>query len=581
MQPNIARLIQQQKFNNLKTFHHWTVEHYDDFWRLMCETLHIQFKTKPTATCDLSQGVTNPKWFPGASLNIVDSCFTAPKQQTAIVYQDQNQQLKTISYGELEKLANQVANTLVQQHFKAGDAIGIAMPMDYRAVAIYLGIIKMGGIVVSIADSFSAQEMAVRLRIANAKAIFTQDNILRGGKNIPLLEKVSQASIDKIFTLSADGSWPAFFAAEDNFTSVACEPMAACNILFSSGTTGEPKAIPWNHTTPIKSASDAFLHQNIQPDDVLAWPTNLGWMMGPWLVFAALINQASMALYTDLPKDRAFGEFIANAKVTMLGIVPTLVATWRQTKCMENLNWSAIKVFSSTGECSNPDDMRYLMSLAGNKPVIEYCGGTEIGGAYISSTVIEENIPSAFSTPTMGNDFVLIDDHGQITDNGEVALLVPALGLSTTLLNKDHHKTYFADMPSYNGKILRRHGDQLQRLPNGYYTIQGRVDDTMNLGGIKVSSAEIERAIAGLAQITETAAIAVAPPNNGPSLLVIYAATQATLDKQNTQKLMQQRINQQINPLFKIHDVVFVADLPKTASNKIMRRTLRDQYVNR
>ncbi len=575
---NITQIMQIQGFKNLKSFHHWTMEHYTDFWSLMCEQLGVQFKKKADKICDLSQGVTSPRWFPDASMNIVDSCFNAPAEATAIIYQDTAQQLHRVTYGELQKLVNRVANSLMRAGFKAGDAIGIAMPMDQRAVAIYLGIIKMGGVVVSIADSFSSQEMSVRLKIANAKAVFTQDVIQRGDKTLPLAEKVAQTNIGKIFVLPANGEWPDFLVSEDTFTSVARDPMDACNILFSSGTTGEPKAIPWNHTTPLKAASDAFFHQNIKANDVLAWPTNLGWMMGPWLVYAALINRATLALYTDLPKDRAFGEFIARAKVTMLGVVPTLVATWRQAHCMENLDWQAIKVFSSTGECSNPDDMLYLMSLAGGKPVIEYCGGTEIGGAYISSTVIEDNYPSVFTTPTMGNDFVILDEHGKPANTGEVALIPPSLGLSTTLLNSDHLKVYFDGMPTIEGVTLRRHGDQLHRLDNGYYTIQGRVDDTMNLGGIKVSSAEIERALAGLPQIAETAAIAVSPPNNGPSLLVIYASTTAHLNKLDTQKAMQQRISQKINPLFKIHDIVFVPDLPKTASNKIMRRVLRNQY---
>lgn len=575
---NITHLMQLQGFVDLRSFHQWTTKHYAEFWALMCEQLRIQFKKKTKNICDLSKGVTSPRWFPGASMNIVDSCFNAPVDAIAIIYQDSHQQLQRINYGDLQKLVNRVANSLVQAGFKAGDAIGIAMPMDYRAVAIYLGIIKMGGVVVSIADSFSSQEMAIRLRITNAKAVFTQDVIQRGEKTLPLSEKLTAINIAKIVVLPASGGWSDFLVSTDTFTSVPRDPMDACNILFSSGTTGEPKAIPWNHTTPIKAASDAFFHQNIKASDVLTWPTNLGWMMGPWLVYAALINCATIALYTDLPKDRAFGEFVSRTKVTMLGVVPTLVATWRQTHCMENLDWQTIKVFSSTGECSNPNDMLYLMSLAGGKPVIEYCGGTEIGGAYVSSTVIEDNYPSVFTTPTMGNDFIILDENGKPANTGEVALIPPSIGLSTLLLNNDHQKIYFDGMPDYKGVTLRRHGDQLHRLDNGYYTIQGRVDDTMNLGGIKVSSAEIERVLVGLPQITETAAIAIPPADNGPSLLVIYAATTAQLNKQETQKAMQQRISQQINPLFKIHDIVFVPDLPKTVSNKIMRRVLRNQY---
>jgi acetyl-CoA synthetase len=259
--------------------------------------------------------------------------------------------------------------------------------------------------------------------------------------------------------------------------------------------------------------------------------------------------------------------------------VPTLVAAWRQSRCMEGLDFSKIKLFSSTGECSNPEDMFYLMWLANYKPIIEYCGGTEIGGAYVSSTVVENNYPSVFTTPTMGSDFTILNEAGEPDDLGETVLIPPALGLSVILLNANHQNVYYSGMPMRYGVQLRRHGDLMYRYDNYTYSVLGRVDDTMNLGGIKVSAAEIERALADLPPIRETAAIAVTPPGNGPSQLVIYAATADQLDKNEIIRKMQQRINQHLNPLFKIHDVVFVEDLPKTASNKIMRRVLRKEYV--
>ena len=590
---NLQHFMSKSKFNNLTQFHKWTVTHYEDFWQSIINTLEIVFHTPPTKICDLSQGIETPNWLPGAKFNIIDSCFRASPSQTAIIFQNAQGQIQKFSYDELNKLSNQIANSLIKAKYLPGDAIAIDMPMTYRAVAIYLGIIKMGGVVVSIADSFSKEEIATRLHIAKTKAIFTQDFILRDNKKLPLYEKVVAADSPQAIVLSCDEkltltlrtndiSWENFLSSEDHFKNQLCEPMTHCNILFSSGTTGIPKAIPWNHSTPIKVASDAYFHQNIQSGDVLAWPTNLGWMMGPWLIFAALINRATIALYDGVPRERAFGQFIQDANVTMLGVVPTLVANWRQTQCMEKLNWQAIKLFSSTGECSNPEDMSYLMSLACNKPIIEYCGGTEIGGAYLSSTLIENNYPSLFTTPTMGMDFVLLDENGKPTHNGEVAIIPPSLGLSTELLNEDHHKIYFANMPTTReGKKIRRHGDQVQQLENGYYCVLGRIDDTMNLGGIKISSAEIERVLVGIEGIIETAAIAVSPSGHGPSHLVIYAATQLELKKDVIQKEMQMRINKHLNPLFKIYDVVFIYELPKTASNKIMRRKLRELWKHK
>lgn len=596
---NIAKFMSKLTFSTVKTFHHWTFQHYQDFWQIMVNELKIVFDKNFNHICDLSNGITSPKWFPGATLNISDSCFTATPSKTALIYLDAEKRICKMSYGELNQLVNRVANSLIKLGITAGDVVGIIMPMNIYAVAIYLSIIKMGGIVVSIADSFSSDEIATRLKIARAKAVFTQDYISWAGKKLPLYEKIKNCNNSlnisqiKMIVLPNDESyacdlhkddysWHDFLTEDINFTSIPCEPMAACHLLFSSGTTAEPKAIIWNHTTPIKAASDAYFHQNIQPDDVLAWPTNLGWMMGPWLIFASLINHATIALYPDAPKDRDFGEFIQNANVTILGVVPTLVATWRQSQCMEKLNWNNIKVFSSTGECSNPEDMFYLMSLANYKPIIEYCGGTEIGGAYISSTVIENNIPSLFSTPTMGMNFLIIDEHGKPTDVGEVAIIPPSIGLSTMLWNANHEEVYFADMPKTPvGESLRRHGDQLKRFLNGYYTILGRVDDTMNLGGIKISAAEIERVVLGLPHILEVAAIAIAPPDNGPNQLIIYVSTTSHPDKLFLMKEMQKKINLSLNPLFKIHDVVITNELPKTASNKIMRRMLRKKYMEK
>jgi len=587
---NISRFMKELHITSVKELHEWSVENYAEFWRRVIKKIQIVFRTPFTDICNIEKGIENPQWFLPASLNIVDSCFQAPPSDIAIIFLDKHNKIQNMSYEELRQLTHRVSNSLVNHGFLAGDAIAIDMPMTWEAVVIYLGIVSMGGIVVSIADSFSTEEIAIRLQITNTKAVFTQDYMLRGAKKISLYEKVVAANppviivlpiLDKIdVTLrSEDLNWESFLSSNSNFTALTCHPMDHCNILFSSGTTAAPKAIPWTHSTLIKVASDAYFHHNIQSGDILAWPTNLGWMMGPWLIFAALLNKATIALYTNTPSERSFGEFVQNAGVTMLGVVPTLVSSWRHSHSMENLDWHKIKLFSSTGECSNCEDMLYLMSLANYKPIIEYCGGTEIGGAYLTSTLIEDNYLSVFTTAALGSDFLLLDEKGLPSQLGEVALIPPALGLSTELLNADHHQVYFTNMPKTpTGKLLRRHGDQLQRLSNNYYRVLGRTDDTMNLSGVKISAAEIERAIAGTEGVFEAAAISANPQYNGPSQLVIYAVTNQLVEKEKIMRAMQTKINLHLNPLFKIYDIVFVPELPKTASNKIMRRVLKKQY---
>jgi len=587
---NIYKMMAKHHFSDYNDFWQWSVSNKKKFWTETIDNLKIQF-LKPFTTVFDNSDVENPKWLKDAKLNIVDSCFQNDDDATAVIYQAENGQIQQVSQHALEKLVNRIANSLYEIGIVKGDVIAIDMPMTLEAVAIYLAAIKAGVLVATVADSFTPNEIAIRLKITKPKLIFTQDFLLRAGKTLPLYSKVLQANApkaviiratsEKIYLRQNDLFWNDFLSDNASFKSVVQKPDDVMTILFSSGTTGEPKAIPWTHTTPIKSASDGYYHHNIQKNDVVCWPTNLGWMMGPWLIFAALINKASIALYYGAPTDRNFGEFVQNARVTMLGLVPSIVKHWIKTKCNENLDWNAIKCFSSTGEASNPKEMEYLMQLANNKPIIEYCGGTEIGGGYVTSTMVQENIPSTFSTQALGGEFVLLDDENIPTDKGELFLIPPILGLSEKLLNRDHHNVYFKDTPIFTGQKLRRHGDSLQRLENGYFKAMGRVDDAMNLGGIKVSSVQIEAVINRLDFIKESAAIAVSPEDGGPSVLVVYYVENGTRETNGDSDLKKVNtlIKTELNPLFRATALLKIDKLPRTASGKVMRRKLRDLYL--
>ena len=589
LKSNIDTLMKKHQFTNYKDLWEWSVAHKETFWEETVANLHIIQHKKFEQILNIDDGVTKAKWLFGAQLNIIDSCFQNQDNATAIVFQKPNKEVQKVTQKELENLVNKIANSFKNIQVKKGDTIAIDLPMSVECVAIYLAAIKSGVKVATIVDSFTPKEIQVRLQITNPKVVFTQDVLERAGKIFPLYEKVVSANIQKIVVLKTqketvislrnqDVFWDDFLSENTNFTSVKQSPQDCITILFSSGTTGEPKAIPWNHTTAIKAASDGFYHQNIQENDIVCWPTNLGWMMGPWLIFATLINKAAIGLYYDAPLGAGFGEFVQNAKVSMLGVIPSFVKHWKNSGCMEPFNWNAIKNYSSTGEVSNPTEMNYLMQLANNKPVIEYCGGTEIGGGYITSTVVQENIPSTFSTKALGSDFVLLDENYQETTQGEVFLIPPIMGLSTELLNKNHQKIYYDDTPKHQ-KVLRRHGDELRQLENGYFKILGRVDDAMNLGGIKVSATQIEAAINQLNFVLESAAIAAAPEDGGPAKLVVfYVENKNQNNDEDRLKAAQKIVKTELNPLFKVADLLKIDVLPRTASNKIMRRTLRDNY---
>lgn len=621
---NVAVWMREIGLEIYQDFHQWTVNHRDEFWKQAIDRLGIVFHQAPSKILDISQGTAKPAWLEDAQLNIAESCFQADPDSVAIIAQAPGKPIRKLTYGELRKRSSRVANSLADRGFKVGDSIGVVMPMTDWSVAIYLGIVMAGCNVVSIADSFAAPEIAMRLNIAGAKAVFTYDHQIRAGKQLPLFKKVAEASEIQAIVLSCDEflsldirdqdlDWSEFLVKRAEFEAIPGTVHETINVLFSSGTTGEPKAIPWSHLTPVKCAIDGFCHQNIQTDDVCAWPTNLGWMMGPWLIFASLINKSTIALYEDAPIGTGFGQFVQDARVTMLGVVPTIVKAWQSSGNMESFDWSRIKVFSSTGESSQTETMAYLSSLAGIKPIIEYCGGTEIGGGYVSSVVTLPNFPASFNTPAVGLDFVLIeseesestdglkyaprDDSAEpgglkmdslsptvdvsiVADQGEVFLIPPSIGLSVRLVNRDHHKTYYAGTPVVAGiSQLRRHGDYFRRRQSEWcdvYVAGGRADDTMNLGGIKTSSAEIERILNQVPGVTETAAIA-ASKSGGPSQLVVYAVIEKDdFDEAEKLKEMNGRVRSQLNPLFRISELKIIESMPRTASGKVMRRKLRD-----
>lgn len=588
-QSNIFKMMQIHGFDNYDDFWKWSTTNKVTFWEETIQNLGIEFAQKYTSILDVSKGVENPKWLKNAKFNIVDSCFQNEENSVAIIFQKEGQNIQKITQKKLLTLVNQIANGLLDLGLKKGDNIAIDMPLTLESVAVYLAGIKAGMPVITIADSFTPNEIEVRLKITNPKVIFTQDVLKRAEKELPLYAKIIEINAPKAVVIKAsrkeiklrsgDVFWNDFLSQNADFKSVVQNSDDIITILFSSGTTGEPKAIPWTQTTPIKCASDGYYHQDIHKNDVVCWPTNLGWMMGPWLVFAALINKATIALYYGAPMGADFGKFVQNAEVTMLGVIPSFVKHWKSSQCMEQFNWNNIKCFSSTGEVSNPTEMEYLMQLANNKPVIEYCGGTEIGGGYVTGTVVQPNIASAFSTQALGGEFVLFNDNNEVSTKGELFIIPPIMGLSTSLVNGNHFDIYYKNTPKYKGKLLRRHGDALEQLENGYYKAQGRVDDAINLGGIKVSSVQIESVLNNLDFIKESAAIAAEPKGGGPSLLVVFYVE--NISKLNDEeKLIQTKkiISKQLNPLFKVSDLVKIEVLPRTASNKVMRRKLREMY---
>ncbi|KAE8125012.1 hypothetical protein FH972_019850 [Carpinus fangiana] len=605
--------------SSFSDFQEFSVSNPEVYWKTVLDELSISFSVPPQCILrestfeESNSSYPGGQWLPGAFVNPAKNCLSLNCKRSlddvVVIWRNEGNDDLPVHKMTLQEFRAEVwlvAHAIKTLGLDKGSAVAIDMPMNVNSVVIYLAIVLAGYVVVSIADSFAPIEISTRLKISEAKAIFTQDLIIRGDKSLPLYSRIVEAQSPMAIVIPTRGSsfsmnlragdisWHDFLERvkdfkEHEFAAVEQSVEAFTNILFSSGTTGEPKAIPWTNATPFKAAADAWCHMDIRKGDIVAWPTNLGWMMGPWLVYASLLNGASVALYNGSPLGSGFAKFVQDAKVTMLGVIPSIVRAWKSRNFTSGCDWSAVRCFGSTGEASNVDEYLWLMGRAHYKPVIEYCGGTEIGGGFITGSLLQSQSLAAFSTPAMGCQLFILDNAGypiphSVPGNGELALYPLMFGASSTLLNADHFDVYFKGMPFWEGRVLRRHGDVFERTSRGYYHAHGRADDTMNLGGIKVSSVEIERICNGVDnRVLETAAIGVPPPGGGPEQLVVAVVFK---DSDNMKADLNQlkisfnsAVQKKLNPLFRVFRVVPLTSLPRTATNKVMRRVLRQQLA--
>ncbi|KVH90858.1 AMP-binding, conserved site-containing protein [Cynara cardunculus var. scolymus] len=476
------------------------------YWSIVLEKLSIRFHQPPKCILDTSdESKLGGTWLPGSILNIAECCLLSASEtdkeneSIAIVWRDER-------FDNSDGL------------FTKGDRIAIDMPMTVTAVIIYLAIVYAGLVVVSIADSFAAKEIETRLRVSKSTAIFTQDYIVRGGRRFPLYSRVVEATPIRAIVVPAIGenidiklrkqdiSWQDFLSGAQHLPRPDyCDPVyqsvdALTNILFSSGTTGDPKAIPWNQISPIRSCADSWGPMDLQAGDVFCWPTNLGWVMGPALLYTCFLSGTTLALYHGSPLGPGFGKFVQSSQV------------------LEKYKM----VFGSTGEASNVDDDLWLSSRVYYKPILECCGGTELASSYMQGNLLQPQAFGALSSASMTTGFVVLDDQGvPYPDDqpcvGEVGLFALYMGATDRLLNANNEEVYFKGMPVYKGKT---------------------------------SSIEIERVCEQAdGTIMETAAVSAAPAIGGPELLAIFV----------------------------VSFVKIVPEFPRTASNKLLRRVLRDQ----
>jgi acetyl-CoA synthetase len=574
--------------------------------------LDIQFDQPYTKIVDLTRGSQWPRWCVGGRLNITKSCLdrwedTATWQQPAVIWEGEEGETQTLTYSELLNEVERCAAGLRQCGLRKGDAIGIHLPMMVETAIALLAINRIGGIAVPLFSGYGPAAIAARLRDVNAKALFTCDGFPRRGKTISAKLVADEAVTDCStirrvivvrrtratvpMTVGRDLTWDQLLATGDKAGSTArqAEPTEAEDALiaiYTSGTTGKPKGILHTHCGfPVKAAQDMCFGTDVGTGTRIAWVTDIGWMMGPWLIYGALILGGTMVLYDgapDYPQPDRLWKFCARHQVEVLGISPTLIRALlvHGDELPARHDLSSLRILASTGEPWNPAPWWWLFEKVGQGrlPIINYSGGTEVSGGILMCNPLLPIKPCGFSAPCPGIGADVVDEQGRSVRNqvGELVIRQPWIGQARGFWQDDERylQTYWSKFPG-----VWVHGDWAQVDADGHWFILGRSDDTLKIAGKRVGPAEVESILVGHPAVAEAAAIGVPDELKGNALIVFCVLKNDNEAAPTLAAELQQRVAAALGKPLRPERVYFVTALPKTRNAKVMRRVIRAAYL--
>ncbi len=604
----LRRFLERHGLADLEALQSRVVADVGWFWEAVFQDLGIEFYEPYSRVVDLSRGLPWPAWCVGGRLNIVHNCLdrwlgTPTRNRVAVRWEGEEGNIRLLSYGDLARQVNRMAAALRVAGLGRGDVVGLYMPMVPEIVVALLAVAKIGGIILPLFSGFGPAAIATRLADAEAQALFTVDGTFRRGRPVAMKPVADEAlaavpSVRKVIVLRRAGLsvamaagrdvwWEDFIAGRPHSTPT--EPTSAEDalmIIYTSGTTGRPKGALHTHCGfPIKSAQDMAHGFDIQEGDTVSWMTDMGWMMGPWLVFGTLLLGATMFLYDgapDYPDVDQVWALVERHGVTCLGVAPTFIRAMmgHGEAPVKRHNLSTLRILGSTGEPWNPESWRWLFEVVGGGrlPIINYSGGTEVSGGILLGNVLTPLKPCAFSGPAPGMVADVVDDGGNSVRGqvGELVVRRPWIGMTRGFWKDPQRylETYWSRFPD-----LWVHGDYAAVDEDGQWFILGRSDDTIKVAGKRVGPAEIESLLVDHPAVSEAAAIGVPDEIKGEAVVAFVVLHPGFEPSETLRAELVGRVVKEMGKPFAPRSMFFVRDLPKTRNAKVMRRVIRAAYL--
>ncbi|AZN41184.1 AMP-binding protein [Paenibacillus albus] len=619
-QTRLFRFMKKLGYDDYDAFYARSIADISWFWESVAQDMGIVWERAYDQTVDLTRGIRWPSWFVGgrtnAATNALDRWLADPitAARTALIWEGEDGTSRSFTYAELAAEVHAAAGGLQRLGVEKGDRVAIYMPMIPETVIALLAIAKLGAISIPIYSGYRADAAAKRLAVAGCKLVITADGFYRKGKTILLKEEADKAAdasptvqhvvvarrlgdgdTSTTWRQDRDVDWSELTRADggEPERKPSTEPMDSDEplmLLYTSGTTGVPKGIVHTHTGfPIKAAFDAGYAMDVKPGATMLWVTDMGWMMGPFLVYGTLLNGAAMVLYEGAPdypgSDRVFS-LVDKHRITHLGLSPTLVRSIMKygDLCYRDCALTTLRVFGSTGEPWNEEPWLWLYEQVGKSrvPIVNYSGGTEISGGILGNVLLKPIAPAGFNSPIPGMDADVYSLEGKSVrgEVGELVLKSPWLGMASGFWQDParYEQTYWSRWPD-----TWVHGDWVvidDDAAAGSWYITGRSDDTLNIAGKRLGPAELESVLTAHPFVVEAAAIGVPDDTKGEAavcFVVVHRPDASVIVDLNHELL--ELVADQLGKGFKPKAIHEVAALPKTRNGKVMRRTIRAAYL--
>ncbi|MBN8963545.1 MAG: AMP-binding protein [Rhizobiales bacterium] len=562
---------------------------------------------------DTSRGEPWARWCVGGTTNIVLNCIdkhrdTPVWDQTFLVWEGEDKkEQRTLSYRDLDREVCHLAQGLRDLGIGQGDVVALYMPNLPETFVAFFAIMKLGAILLPLFSGFGPAPIVSRLNHGEAKAVITANGTWRRGSPGPLksvldiaLEQAPSVrhvvvvdrgglSIDTPMRAGRDHWWHDITTDKNgDIATVEMPADAPAILLYTSGTTGEPKGCVWTQIGFIGSmvTRDIIICCDFKPTDRFFFMSDMGWMVGAMTACIPSFAGASLLVAEgtpDYPDTGRFWRLIQDHRVSYLGVSPTIVRSlMRYGEEVENYDLSSLRMTTSGGEAWTAAPWQWFFEHVCKRrlPIINISGGTEVGGCIFLGTPNHPMNPGSFSRRALGVGADIVDLAGNKVPPGEVGELIlrhSSIGLTKSLWKADarYIDNYWSTLPG-----IWVHGDFAMQGTDGLYYILGRSDDTIKISGKRTGPSELEGLLVATGKVAEAAVFGIPHPVKG-STIVCACVLMPGVASDGIAEELSGALVKGMGASYRPERIVFVDDLPRTRNLKIMRRVLRAVFENK